>query len=156
MIEPENLKYFINEEIFLVKDIKRSVTSNEMEPPTIEKVSEEKIEYSKEVHDLMVWTEKLADQDYELLKKMLGAIKLDPESIHLIQEESHFTPQFKVLLCFGNASLLSSRLNQQIPLNKLISMDGKKILASYPLAQLHGDVEKKTALWNSLKALFLA
>lgn len=152
MIEAEHLKYFINEEIFLVKD--GGKTAIETAQPT-NTVAEEKETYQEKTHDIIVWTQKLTDQDQALLTKMLEAIKLDWKAIHHV-EGTDFTDQYKVLLFFGHASLLTDKLNKEIPLNQPTLMDDKKILASYPLSELHGNVEKKAALWNGLKALFLS
>ncbi len=162
MIESENLKYFINEEIFLVKERqlpekpenKNSDTETKAPEPVV--AAEQEAKYDQEFHDVIVWTGTLTTEDQELLTKMLGAINLDPTNIHHIKEDNHFTDQFNSLLYFGNVTQLIKTLKKEIPFNKIVSIGDKKILASYALNELHGDNQKKMVLWNNLKALFIS
>ncbi len=159
MIDQEHLKYLITEEIYLMKE---STTMPDQEKPPVE-ASPEVVTKSKEAekkpegnktHEVVVWTHELTDKDKTLLSKMLGAVNLNIDSVHLIHQELEYTDHFKILLSFGHTNFFAEKTKKEILLNEPFPLDGKSILVSYPISSLHEDVKKKGALWNGLKKLF--
>ncbi|MEQ8880683.1 MAG: hypothetical protein RLQ12_13665 [Cyclobacteriaceae bacterium] len=146
MIDQENLRYFITEEIFLVEETQDHQLKSVEEQP--QKPAPSKI------HDVVVWTHELTDKDQMLLTKMLEAVKLDISKVHLIHHEQEYTDSFKTLLSFGHTSFLAEKVEKEIILNEPLQTGSKSILVSYPISSLHEDVKKKAALWNGLKKLF--
>ena len=149
MIEYDNLKYLINEEIILVKENQTNV-----EEAKVVEIKPESPQSPPKIHDVMVWTHELTQSDQDLLEKMLKAVKLDLSQVHLIHHEDEFTKQFNTLLSFGNVDYVTDKVNTEVFLNKPFKFERKSILVSYPISSLHEDVKKKTELWNALKALF--
>ncbi len=160
MIEQDNLRYFITEEIYLMgnsqetklepADAKPEPTENKSEPV----VTKPKVSEAPKIHNVVVWTHELTDKDRGLLSKMLEAVKLDITKVHLISQEQEYTNHFKTLLSFGHTSFLAEKVDKEIILNEPFQSDGKSILVSYPISSLHDDVKKKGALWNGLKKMF--
>lgn len=160
MIEQDNLRYFITEEIYLIGDSQETklVTEEAKPEPTENKaepvVTKPKISEAQKIHDVVVWTHELTGKDRALLSKMLEAVKLDITKVHLISQEQEYTNHFKTLLSFGHTNFLAEKVDKEIILNEPFQSDGKSILVSYPISSLHDDVKKKGALWNGLKKMF--
>lgn len=153
MIEQDNLRYFITEEIYLMAD-SQEAELEPVEPKPEPVVTKPKVSEAPKIHDVVVWTHELTDKDRALLSKMLEAVKLDITKVHLISQEQEYTDHFKILLSFGHTNFLAEKVEKEIILNEPIQSDGKSILVSYPISSLHDDVKKKGALWNGLKKLF--
>ncbi|XOV90922.1 MAG: hypothetical protein ACFHWX_12000 [Bacteroidota bacterium] len=149
MIEDDNLKYLINEEIILVKEDRTNI-----EEAKVVEINPESPKSPLKTHDVMVWTHELTQSDQELLEKMLKAVKLDLKKVHLIHHEDQYTNHFNTLLSFGNVDFVTDKVNTEVFLNRPFQFERKSILVSYPISSLHEDVKKKTELWNALKELF--
>lgn len=154
MIEQGNLRYFITEEIFLVNDGQEVDDVQEKEIQLDPEPAKPVASAPPKIHDVVVWTHELTDKDQALLVKMLEAVKLDFDKVHLIHQEQEYTDNFKILLSFGHTNFLAEKVEKEIILNDPIQSAGKSILVSYPISSLHEDVKKKGALWNGLKKLF--
>ena len=153
MIEQDNLRYFITEEIYLMADSQEAkLDPVETKPEPV--VTKPQVSEAPKIHDVVVWTHELTDKDRALLSKMLEAVKLDITKVHLISQEQEYTDHFKILLSFGHTNFLAEKVEKEIILNEPIQSDGKSILVSYSISSLHDDVKKKGALWNGLKKLF--
>jgi len=161
MIDQENLRYLFTEEIYVVEE---SDTVKEEDPPpaavnppaTTKPVETEKPTEVNKIHEVMVWTHELTDKDRTLLSKMLAAVNLNINNIHLIHREHEYTDQFHILLSFGHTNFLADKVEKEILLNQPLNEAGKSILVSYPISSLHEDVKKKADLWNGLKKMFHA
>ncbi len=143
MIEEENLRYFITEEVFLMHEKGGSTVPQD-----------EVIPDRKKTHDIVVWTHELTDKDQALLEKMLAAVKLSLDKVHLIHHEDEYTSHFNTLMSFGNVDFIADKADKEVLLNQPFHFESKSILVSYPISSLHTDMKKKSELWEGLKKLF--
>lgn len=154
---------FAGEDIYLLKDEfpvseKPSVTEQkvaEIEP----KVKDIKPNYYQPKSKVVILLKSLNPADSELLGKILVAIKLDFQSIDLIELDkigeadlSQIVTQKSVnqLITFG-ITLPTVKLD--IPLNpyQFTEKHGIKLIYSDSLTDLQNDIPKKKALWGALK-----
>jgi hypothetical protein len=184
MIEDENLKYFITEDIFLVNDpavedekvskpaviAKEETSASEVEilvekdaevitPKTESLVTQEteksSLQPQEMIHELVVLVLPMNSQDKELLNNLLIAINKSFSDIKLIDSFSDFKENFKILLSFGYQAELQHSLNKSLLEYTPHKIGENQILISKPLSALHGSKDQKTKLWKCLKELFL-
>lgn len=102
----------------------------------------------------------IAQQDLELLQKILAAAKISSSDFSLENVNNHFSlaqlqqqfqPQF--LLVFSNQKTALGK-NLQLPLHEIISLKQTQILRSVTLKELQSNAEHKKQLWAKMKILF--
>lgn len=154
---------FAGEDIYLLKDEfsvseKPSVTEQkvaEIKP----KVEEIKPNYYQPKSKVVILLKSLNPADSELLGKILIAIKLDFQSIDLIELDktgeadlSQIVTQKSVnqLITFGIA-LPTVKLDIHLSPYQFTEKHGIKLIYSDSLTDLQNDIPKKKALWGALK-----
>jgi hypothetical protein len=177
MIEDENLKYFITEDIFIlnepapeyensktpliekeemVMETKPEITvhvemESKIESPVIPPISAE----PEEIHDLIVLVLPMNSKDKELLINLLKAIQKIEADVKLINSFSDFKGNFKKLLSFGYLNELKHQLDASMEPYQCINNKEQEVLIASPLSALHDNKAEKTALWNCLQKMFL-
>lgn len=176
MTEDNYLRYFITEDIFIVKndnnepevqdpaDEKPSAPAQEA-PVLQQKVEEPappvvtpttpKPEAPASIHELAIWTPPLTSTDRELLVKILGAIKKDFNKAHLMEGINSYSPHYKTLLCFGYDKELELKLGTNLALYVPTDHASQQILCSVSPADLQADATQKKHLWEALQKMFL-
>ncbi|WP_146199160.1 hypothetical protein [Arcicella aurantiaca] len=154
---------FAGEELYLLEnEFSKAENSSENVVKVVEstqKVEEIKPNYYQPKSKVIILLKSLNPADSELLGKILVAIKLDFQSIDLIELDkigevdlSQIIAQKSVnqLITFG-ITLLSVKL--QISLNpyQFTEQQGIKLIYSDSLTDLQNDIPKKKALWGALK-----
>lgn len=169
MIEENNLKHFIDEDIFILKEKPQPYSAS---PPEESKVEEpvEVIETPKpqltsvvpavetieEIHDLMVLVLPMNSADKELLIKLLKAIHKSEAEIKLLDSFSDFNgKKFKRLLSFGYLNELRHQVDTSLENYKTLKKGDQEILIASPISSLHTNTSEKTQLWKSLQEMFL-
>lgn len=154
---------FAGEDIYLLKDEfsvpeKPSVTEQkvaEIKP----KVEEVKLNYYQPKSKVVILLKSLNPADSELLGKILVAIKLDFQSIDLIELDkvgevdlSQIIAQKSVnqLITFGIA-LPTVKLPISLNPYQFTEQQGIKLIYSDSLTDLQNDIPKKKTLWGALK-----
>ncbi len=154
---------FAGEDIYLLKDEfsvseKPSVTEQkvaEIKP----KVEEIKPNYYQPKSKVVILLKSINPADSELLGKILIAIKLDFQSIDLIELDktgeadlSQIVTQKSVnqLISFGIA-LPTVKLDIHLSPYQFTEKHGIKLIYSDSLTDLQNDIPKKKALWGALK-----
>ena len=155
MIDSDNLKHLINEEIYLIN---KPIYKEKEEPITQVKEPESSNRpiADETQYDLVVWTTPLSENDKELLSKMLNAINFSIDDTKVIEGVDSFTSNYKKLLCFGYSKELGEHLNKSIEEFKLLETEQKSVLCAPALSQFHSNNEFKKKLWDALKLAFLA
>ena len=145
---------FAGEDIYLLKNEFEVVEEN---------IPQEKIiQYYQPKQKVVVLVNQLNLTDSELLGKILGAVKLDLQSVDIIELDknqevnlSQILTQKSVnqLITFGiNLSKVSLDVN--LTPYQILEKQGVKFIYSDSLTAIQNDVPKKKALWGSLKEMF--
>jgi DNA polymerase III psi subunit len=95
--------------------------------------------------------EKITEEERQLLSKILGSVKLNLESVQII-EQPHFNlstwvEKPKKVICFSPAP-------NALVKHEIIEVDGTSLVLSNSLAELIPDDASKRKLWLALKQLF--
>ncbi|MEQ6117947.1 hypothetical protein [Reichenbachiella sp. MALMAid0571] len=182
MENTEFLKYFINEDLYLIK------AENDLSQQKVETVSvpeKETIAGKVEEHQVVeepkevltpskppafkgankkgililvedAGSEFLNEKDFTYLMKILGAVKLTIDEIALVnvnKTNNYVDIEFTNAIVFtSNHSLQISNPTKYIP----SVLSNKKILLADPLDQIAASVELRKALWDALKNTFQA
>lgn len=171
MIEPENLKYLITEEIYILDEkindytnqnesvltVEEPITKKQKtEAETLPLKDETAIESKPEqIDELVILVLPMNSQDKELLNNLLKAIKKTESDIKLINTFSEFKNNFKTLVSFGYLNELKHQLDESLTTYKTATLDDKRILISSPLSTLHNNNLEKGTLWKCLQEVFL-
>ena len=100
--------------------------------------------------------------DSELLGKILGAVKLDLQSVDIIELDKNqevnlsqiFTQKsVNQLITFG-IDLLKVSIDIKLTPYQILEKQGIKFIYSDSLTDIQNDIPKKKALWGSLKEMF--
>jgi DNA polymerase III psi subunit len=95
-------------------------------------------------------------EELKMLEAMMAAIHIKMEKVELVHYTSpvdRLPNNFRTVFIFG---LIPGSLdNLEIKLNHTLYLEGKVVLATYSLSALHGDKNKKLALWKILQSTFL-
>lgn len=169
MIENENLKFFITEEIFILDENKvagdgeekiatptpsvvKPANTDHSKSPTIDRIVKEK--EPQPIDDLVILVLPMNNQDKELLVNLLKAIEKTETDVKLIDSFSQYNTNFKKLISFGYLNELKHQLDDSLVEFKPFEIDGKQILIAPALSALHNNVSNKKALWECLKGIF--
>ena len=154
MIDSDNLKHLINEEIYLINE--PQYREKDEQPSQVKEPEGIKEPIAQEIlHDLVVWTTPLSGNDKQLLSKMLDAINVNIKDTEVIEGGESFHSNYKKLLCFGYTKELGERLSKPIEEFELFETGQKSVLCAPPLSQFHSNTEFKKRLWEVLKAAFM-
>jgi DNA polymerase III psi subunit len=95
--------------------------------------------------------EKVSEEERQLLAKILGAIKLNLDSVRVVEQSqfnlSSWVEKPETVLCFSSAS---DALNKY----EVIEVNGTSLILSDSLSELTADDVSKRKLWLALKQLF--
>jgi DNA polymerase III psi subunit len=147
-------KLFAGENIYLLK--------NEFEIVAEEIPQEKPIQYYQPKQKVIILLTSLNPTDSELLGKILGAVKLDLQSVDIIEldknQEVNLSQIFaqKVvnqIITFG-IDLSKVSLDIKLTPYQILEKQGIKFIYSDSLTDIQNDIPKKKALWGSLKGMF--
>lgn len=163
------LPHFIHEEIYLIKEEKISVASDQpndveiQQPDNAQQNTELKYE-GKNLKKILVLisnaeTNFLHESEKIFLGKILHAVQLNFEDIAIVNTAkindlhkiNHFDCRYMISFGVVNDHLT---INNITPFYKIINQEGVTFLLSDPLKTIEKDQDKKRKLWNSLKQLF--
>lgn len=180
MENTEFLKYFINEDLYLIKgenDLlqqKVETVSAPEKEPIADKVVEQHVVEEPKVEltppkppaykgankkGILILVEDansefLNEKDFTYLMKILGAVKLTIDDIALVnvnRTNNYSDLEFSNAIVFtSNHSLQKSKTTKYIP----SVLGNKKILLADPLDQIAESVDLRKALWDALKSIF--
>jgi DNA polymerase III psi subunit len=95
---------------------------------------------------------KVAEEERQLLSKILGSVKLSLESVRIVEQTqfnlSSWTEKPKKLICFSPAPNALAK-------HEVIEVEGTSLVLSNSLTELIPDDATKRKLWLALKQLFL-
>jgi DNA polymerase III psi subunit len=164
---------FAGENIYLLKDEFVGNTLLSVSPQTALRLSVETqtttenpkttIQYYQPKQKVVILLTSLNPIDSELLGKILGAVKLELQSVEIIELDKNqavdlsqiFTQKsVNQLITFG---IDLSKVNLDIKLNsyQILEKQGIKFIYSDSLTDIQNDIPKKKALWGSLKEMFI-
>jgi DNA polymerase III psi subunit len=147
---------FAGENIYLLKDefvVVGEYTDHGKEKP---------IQHYQPKQKVIVLVNQLNPTDSELLGKILGAVKLDLQSVDIIELDknkevdlSQILTQKSVnqVITFG-INLSELKLNVSLTPYQILEKQGVKFIYSGSLTDIQNDIPKKKALWGSLKEMF--
>jgi DNA polymerase III psi subunit len=151
---------FAGEDIYLLKN--EFVVVGEDSPPL--SVSPQTTpSYYQPKQKVIILLNSLNPADSELLGKILGAVKLDLQSVDIVDFDKNqdvdlsqaFTQKsINQVITFGiNLSKVS--LDVKLSPYQILENQGIKFIYSDSLTDIQNDVPKKKALWGSLKEMFV-
>jgi DNA polymerase III psi subunit len=146
---------FAGENIYLLK--------NEFEIVAEDIPQEKPIQYYQPKQKVVILLTSLNPTDSELLGKILGAVKLDLQSVDIIELDKNqavdlsqiFTQKsVNQLITFG-IDLSKVSLDVKLTPYQILEKQGIKFIYSDSLSDIQNDIPKKKALWGSLKEMFM-
>ena len=160
---------FVGEDIYLLKDefaenmpssMSSQVTAKENKPSSV--TPQSTLQYYQPKQKVIILVTSLNPTDSELLGKILGAVKLDLQSVDIIELDknqevnlSQIVTQKSVnqVIVFG-IDLSKVKLDMKLIPYQIIENQGVKFIYSDSLTDIQNDIPKKKALWGSLKEMF--
>ena len=160
---------FVGEDIYLLKDefaenmpssMSSQVTAKENKPSSV--TPQSTLQYYQPKQKVIILVSSLNPTDSELLGKILGAVKLDLQSVDIIELDknqevnlSQIVTQKSVnqVIVFG-IDLSKVKLDMKLIPYQIIENQGVKFIYSDSLTDIQNDIPKKKALWGSLKEMF--
>lgn len=146
---------FVGENIYLFKN--EFVENTETHSQTTSYV-----QYYQPKQRVIILIKSLNPADSELLGKILGAVKLDLQSVDVVDLDnnqdinlSQIYSQRSVsqVITFG-ISLSKVNLDLKLVPYQILENQGIKFIYSDSLSDIQNDIPKKKALWGSLKEMF--
>ena len=146
---------FVGENIYLFKN--EFVENTETHSQTTSYV-----QYYQSKQRVIILIKSLNPADSELLGKILGAVKLDLQSVDVVDLDnnqdinlSQIYSQRSVsqVITFG-ISLSKVNLDLKLVPYQILENQGIKFIYSDSLSDIQNDIPKKKALWGSLKEMF--
>jgi DNA polymerase III psi subunit len=164
---------FAGENIYLLKNefeaesSVRTQTSAETTATTPLSVSSQMtaqriVQYYQPKQKVVILVNSLNPTDSELLGKILGAVKLDLQSVDIIELDKNqginlsqiFTQKsVNQIITFG-IDLTNVSLDVNLSPYQILEKQGIKFIYSDSLTSIQNDIPKKKALWGSLKEMF--
>lgn len=157
---------FAGEDIYLLKNEFAVVglgdpvnTANGNEADNQEKT----IQYYQPKQKVVILVNSLNPTNSELLGKILGAVKLNLQSVDIVELDKNqqvnlsqiFTQKsVNQLITFG-IDLLKVNLDIKLLPYQILENQGIKFIYSDSLTDIQNDIPKKKALWGSLKEMFV-
>ena len=157
---------FAGEDIYLLKnefiEPPVGITERYSQTTALEYNSQKVPQYYQPKQKVIILVNSLTPTDSELLGKILGAVKLDLQSVDLIEldknQEVNLSQIFKQkfvnqVITFG-IDLLKVSLDVKLIPYQIHENQGVKFIYSNSLPDIQNDIPKKKALWGSLKEMF--
>ena len=158
---------FAGEDIYLLKNefIESSVgvTGRHSQTTALDDIPQQKVpQYYQPKQKVIILVNSLTPTDRELLGKILGAVKLDLQSVDIVDFDQDqeinlsqiFTQKFvNQVITFG-IDLSKVSLNVKLIPYQIQENQGIKFIYSILLPDIQNDIPKKKALWGSLKEMF--
>jgi DNA polymerase III psi subunit len=163
---------FAGENIYLLKDEFVGNTLLSVSPQTALGLSVETqtttespkttIQYYQPKQKVVIVLTNLNPIDSELLGKILGAVKLELQSVDIIELDKNQTANLSQIFTQKSVNQLItfgidlSKVSLDIKLNpyQILEKQGIKFIYSDSLTSIQNDIPKKKALWGSLKEMF--
>ncbi len=151
---------FVGENIYLLKNEFMTVGKDTEQVKIIEQVKS--IQYYQPKQKVIILVTSLNPIDSELLGKILGAVKLDLQSVDIIElvknqkvNLSQIFTQKSVnqVITFG-IDLSKVSLDVKLIPYQIHENQGIKFIYSNSLSDIQNDIPKKKALWGGLKEMF--
>lgn len=139
----EYLKYFITEDIYLIKDDRRISTPQKSRDDFENTEKELKKEIKVKQAQLGVIVEPCSKQETDLLKAILGSLNLSDNNIVLVANRKEVDAEKLIIFEENPASAY-----------QIIKEGSSQIIRSHLLVELLKDIDKKRKLWGSLKQMF--
>lgn len=145
---------FAGENIYLLKD--------EFEIIGQDIQQEKPVQYYQPKQKVIILVTSLNPTDVELLGKILGAVKLDLQSVDIIELDKNQAVNLSQIFIQKSVNQLItfgidlSKVNLDIKLMpyQILEKQGIKFIYSDSLSNIQNDIPKKKALWGSLKEMF--
>lgn len=145
---------FAGENIYLLKD--------EFEIVGEDIQQEKPVQYYQPKQKVIILVTSLNPTDSELLGKILGAVKLDLQSVDTIELDKNQAVNLSQIFIQKSVNQLItfgidlSKVNLDIKLTsyQILEKQGIKFIYSDSLSNIQNDIPKKKALWGSLKEMF--
>jgi DNA polymerase III psi subunit len=145
---------FAGENIYLLKD--------EFEIVGEDIQQEKPVQYYQPKQKVIILVTSLNPTDIELLGKILGAVKLDLQSVDTIELDKNQAVNLSQIFIQKSVNQLItfgidlSKVNLDIKLMpyQILEKQGIKFIYSDSLSNIQNDIPKKKALWGSLKEMF--
>jgi len=157
---------FAGEDIYLLKNefIKPTagITERYSQTMALEDNSQKVPQYYQPKQKVIILVNSLTPTDSELLGKILGAVKLDLQSVDILDLGKNqeinlsqiFTQKFvNQVISFG-VDLSKVSLDVELIPYQIFENQGIKFTHSDSLSSIQNDIPKKKALWVSLKVMF--
>jgi DNA polymerase III psi subunit len=118
--------------------------------------------YYQPKQKVIILVTSLTPTDSELLSKILGAVKLDLQSVDIIELDKNqeidlsqifMQKSVNQLITFG-IDLIKVKLDIKLIPYQTLEKQGTKFIYSDSLSDIQNDIPKKKALWGSLKEMF--
>lgn len=158
MIEERALKYFIHEELFLVKSDSKVLDSEADKVDLVNNSAKETVKTSteqlkKEHFDLVVLLKQsLTSADKAMLEKLIPAIKKSYNNTKFILPIDLDKISYNNLLAFGEFTEIEEI--SRLTLNIHSQVNGIKKIRTKSIEQLHADLQAKGQFWVGLKKMF--
>ncbi len=132
--------------------------SESPQPTTAQKV----VEYYQPKQKVIVLVNELNATDIELLGKILGTVKLDLQSVDIIELDKNLSVNLSQIftqksvnqfITFG-IDLSKVDIDMKLTPYQITEKQGVKFIFSDSLTDIQNDIPKKKALWGSLKEMF--
>lgn len=157
---------FAGEDIYFLKNefIESSVgvTGRHSQTTALEDNPQKVPQYYQPKQKVVILVNSLTPTDSELLGKILGAVKLDLQSVDIVDSDQVqevnlsqiFTQKFvKQVISFG-VDLSKVNLDVELIPYQIFENQGIQFTYSDALSSIQNDIPKKKALWVSLKEMF--
>ncbi len=161
---------FAGENIYLLKDefVAESTTLLSISPQTTtpqntETHNQTTVQYYQPKQKVIILLTNLNSTDSELLGKILGAVKLDLQSVDIIELDKNqvidlsqifMQKSVNQVVTFG-IDLIKVNIDVKLTPYQILEKQGVKFIYSDALSNIQNDVPKKKALWGSLKEMFV-
>lgn len=118
--------------------------------------------YYKPKQKVIIILNSLNPVDSELLGKILGAVKLDLQSVDILELAQNksvdlsqiFVQKFVNQVIIFGVNLSELKIDVSLTPYQMLEKQGIKFIYSDSLSDIQNDIPKKKALWGSLKSMF--
>ena len=154
---------FAGEEIYLLKKEFEVVNEDINHKNNSQALPETTIQYYHPKQKIIILVTSLNAVDSELLGKILGAVKLDLQSVDVIELDKNQSISLSQIFTqksvnqFITFGIDLSKVTLEINLTpyQILEKQGVKFIYSDSLSDIQSDVPKKKLLWGSLKEMFM-
>ncbi len=161
---------FAGENIYLLKDefgettplsvSSQTTAQDDMQKPVSKQPT---VQYYQPKQKVIILVNSLNTVDSELLGKILGAVKLDLQSVDVIELDKNKEINLSQIFTQKSANQVvifgidSSKVGLDVKLTpyQILEKQGIKFIYSDSLSDIQNDIPKKKALWGGLKEMFV-